>query len=342
MNRFVFFLILILLTVNSCNKTNDETSARCPCTERELPNLGEINWSIAEDNFVGIEGISFDNYPKVDCSTSARELNRMVACKLLGVRYMWNTLVTEWFLQPACMDIPEQYDRCGFFWERIMTSQTHGAFMNLINNEAEIIFTHRTISLDEKVHADNVGITLIETPIALDAFVFVVNSDNQINSLTIKQIQDIYTKKISSWSQVGGKNEEIKVFTRPRNSGSEEVFRTLVMDGLEPADFPEAQIGLMAVVFSEVINDKNSICYSFNTYKDLQARVPCNEVPVIAINGICPDENTVKNGTYPLVSKVHVAIRSDLDRNSMAYKLYEWLQLEHAKYTITECGFIPK
>ena len=47
----------------------------------------------------------------------------------------------------------------------------------------------------------------------------------------------------------------------------------------------------------------------------------------------------IKNKTYPFISEVRVAIRSDLDHNSMAYKLYEWLQSEHAKYTISECGF---
>jgi len=89
-----------------------------------------------------------------------------------------------------------------------------------------------------------------------------------------------------------------------------------------------------------VIGNVNSICYTFNTYKDLQARKLCDEVPIIAINNICPSENTVKNRTYPFISEVHVAIRSDTDRNSMAYKLYEWLQSENAKYTITECGFL--
>ena len=68
----------------------------------------------------------------------------------------------------------------------------------------------------------------------------------------------------------------------------------------------------------------------------------CSEVPKIAINRIFPDKNTVKNRSYPFISKVHVAIRSDLDHNTMAYKLYEWLQSESAKSTITECGFIPK
>ena len=346
MNRFFSSILLVsfvVITCMSCSKTNDKET-HCTCSERGLPNnidnSGEVIWDNAETNFVGIENISFENYPKVDGSTSAHVLNTMVACKMLGVSYTWMTLVTEWFLQSRYQDIPEQYR--DFFGNRVKNSQTHGAFMNLIDGNADIILTHRTISPDEKIHADIKGVTLIETPITLDAFVFVVNKKNSIKSLTINEIQKIYTEEITNWSQVGGKNESIKVFTRPRNSGSEEIFRTLVMDGIEPADFPEASIGSMAWVFGEVINDENSICYSFNTYKDLQARVPCNEVPIIAINGICPDENTVKNSIYPLVSKVHVAIRSDLDRNSMAYKLYEWLQSEYAKYTFTECGFILK
>ena len=60
------------------------------------------------------------------------------------------------------------------------------------------------------------------------------------------------------------------------------------------------------------------------------------------MNGISPEEKTVKNGTFPFLLKVHVAIRSDLDHNSMAYRLYEWLLSEDAKSTITECGFLPK
>jgi phosphate transport system substrate-binding protein len=214
--------------------------------------------------------------------------------------------------------------------------------MNLIDGKADIILTHRTISPDEKAHADSVGVTLIETPIALDAFIFVVNKNNPVKSLTVNQVQKIYTGEITNWSQVGGKNASIKVFTRPRNSGSEEVFRTLVMNGLEPADFPEVAIGSMYWVFWEVKENQEGICYSFKTYKELQARVPDSEVPIIAINDVLPDGNTVTNRTYPFISEVHVAIRSDLDRNSMAYKLYEWLQSEDAKSTITECGFIPK
>ena len=347
MNRFAVITILSLFTaiINISCDTREETS-HCPCIDREFPTVvkGEIPaWKIAEDNFMGIEGISFDNYPVVDGSTSANILNTMVACKLLDIRYRWLSGVPggEWYLQTNWDDIPKQYQN-EFFGKRVMTSQTHGAFMNLIDGKADIILTHRTISPDEKTYADAIGVSLLETSIAIDAFVFVVNKNNPVKSLTVNQIQKIYTKEITNWSQVGGNNADIKVFTRPRNSGSEEVFRTLVMDGIEPADFPEASVSSMFGVFLEITENANSICYTFNNYKDVIARKTCNEVPVLAINGICPSENTVKNGTFPFISKVYIAIRSDIERNSMAYKLYEWLQSENAKYTITECGFLLK
>lgn len=322
MNRLGLIAVLGLSSIITCTSCNKDDPKK--------------------ENVIGIKNISFESYPKVDGSTSASVLNTMVACKLLGLRYEWMppAVVSEWTLQVNREDLPEQYKT--FFSDRVKSSQTHGAFINLIDGNADIILTHRTISPDEKAHADAVGITLIETPIALDAFVFVVNKSNPVKSLTVDQIQKIYTGEITNWSQVGGNNANIKAFTRPRNSGSEEIFRKLVMNGLEPADFPESSIGGMSQVFGEILGNENSICYTFNNYKNLQARIPDSEVPKIAINGIFPDEQTVKNRTFPFISEVHVAIRTNLDHNTMAYKLYEWLQSENAKSTIKECGFLLK
>jgi len=294
-----------------------------------------------DKEIVGIENISFENFPIVDGSTSARALNQMIACKLLGIRYEWvQNIVGEWFVQANQADIPENYK--DFFEKKILTSQTNGAFMNLIDGKNDIILTHRTISPDEKVHAASKGIELIETVIALDAFVFVVHSSNPVKSLTVEQVQKIYKGEITNWSEVGGNNADMKVFTRPRNSGSEEVFREVVMGDMEPAEFPESAIGGMAGVFVEINENVNSICYTFMNYKEMIARIPDSQIPKLNINGISPNENTIKNRTFPFLSEVHVAIRSDLNRNSMTYKLYEWLQSENMKPILTECGFIPK
>ena len=293
-----------------------------------------------EEKFLGIDNISFENYPRVDGSTSASALNALIACKMLGLSYGWVEpgVTSDWSLMPDYKGLPEQYK--SFFGERVKTSQTHGAFINLIDGNADIILTHRTISPDEKAHADAAGVTLIETSVAADAFAFVVNKDNPVKSLTVNQVQKIYTGEITNWQEVGGNNAAIKVFTRPRNSGSEEVFRQLVMGNLEPANFPESAIGGMFGVFSEILGNKDAICYTFSNYKEKQARVPDSEVPRLAINGIAPKNETVKNKTYPFIARVHVAIRSNLDHNSTAYKLYQWLQTAHAKPVFEECGFV--
>jgi phosphate transport system substrate-binding protein len=215
-NRFALITVLAfsVITFASCDKEGSDNE--------EQPSV--------DYTFVPLEGLSFENYPKVDGSTSTAPLNTIVTCKLLNINYFWTFLVQEWFVQPRLEEIPEQYE--SFFGRQVMLSQTHGAFMNLIDGNADIILTHRTISPDEKVHANSIGVTLIEKSIALDAFDFIVNKNNPVKSLTVNQIQKIYTGEITNWAQVGGENMRIKVFTRPRNSGSEEVMRSLVMNGL--------------------------------------------------------------------------------------------------------------
>jgi phosphate transport system substrate-binding protein len=308
------------------------------CHKDKEPEAEPIIW--IEPGDPGIEGFNFENFPKMDGSTSCRHLNTIITCWLLGISYQWGLpVIAEWYVLPRYADFPGLQS---FFSERVKTSQTHGAFVNLIDGNADIILTHRTISPDEKAYADGLGVSLTETPVAMDAFVFVVNKDNPVTSLTASQVQRIYTGEITKWSQVGGNSVDVKVYTRPRNSGSEEVMRELVMKDLEMADFPESALDVMVRVFYEVIENEDAICYTFNNYKEVIARIPDSKVPKIAINGIFPNENTVRNRTYPFISEVHVAIRSDLDRNSMAYKLYEWLQTEAAKPIYTESGFVTE
>jgi phosphate transport system substrate-binding protein len=283
-----------------------------------------------------IEGITRENYPRVDGATSTRALNMMVACKLLGVPYSWSSVANtpEWSVYPL--------DENGYFDEnfldgRIETSQTYGAMMNLIEGKTDIILRSTTASPDEKAAAEAAGVTLTETPIALDAFVFLKNPANSVKSLTLEQIRKIYTKKITDWSEVGGDKAPMKVFARPRNSGSEEAFRELVMDGLEPAEFPEEQyVSSMMGLFGEIGREKYGIGYIFKNYKEM---IMMRHEPVFAIDGVDPTPATMRNGTYPLTTEVYAIIRSDQDRGSMGWKLYEWLRSEEAKAVLEECGF---
>ena len=97
----------------------------------------------------------------------------------------------------------------GVFFLAFLCPTTHGAFTRLIDGETELIIASRSISKDEKTYAEQKGIRLIEKPIALDALVFIVNPENPVRALTTEQIQNIYTGKITRWSDVGGKEADI-------------------------------------------------------------------------------------------------------------------------------------
>ena len=301
-------------------------------------------WSTVDPLFK-INGLTIDNYPRVDGSTSNAPLNILIACKLLDIGHGWAWARDQysniiWGIEPNLNN-----DNSEKFWKRVKSSQTHQSFINLIDNKADLTLSARTMSPDEKKYADAAGVSLIETPIALDAFIFVVHPNNPIKSLSIKQIQDIYTSKITNWSEVGGNNAKINPYIRNANSGSQELMESLVMKDLEFMEFPESPetpsytIGSMSMVFDIVGTDVNAICYSVYYYREMILRE--TRTKIVAIDEISPKKETISNISYPLTAEVYAIIRSDLDKSAMAYKLYELLQTENGKRVIAESGYVP-
>ena len=316
-----FLLITVLSIIFCCAGCNDEED------------FDSLNTS----SIIG--GLTVENYPKVDGSTSTEPLNTIIACKLFGVRYKW--VPDYWNLQRIELNLNK--NDANKFSNLIKSSQTHQSFINLINKDADLILTARKMSPDEKAHAGAAGISLTETPIALDALVFIVNPDNPVESLTSKQIQDIYTGKITYWNEVGGNNVEIRPYKRNPNSGSQELMETLVMKNSDIIELPvnndELIIFNMTGAFDAVIYENNAICYTVYYFKEYM--VTGVNVKSIAVDGVYPDRETIADNSYPYVAEVYAVIRDDMDKSSMAYKLYEWLQTDAGKQVIGESGYIP-
>ena len=267
-------------------------------------------------------------------------LNTIIACKLLDIGYRWQK---DPYQNTQSLVPNLNNDNSERFREQVKSSQTHQSFINLINNDTDLILSARKMSSDEKEYAGAQGVDLIETPIALDALVFTLHPSNPVKSLTIKQIQDIYTGNITNWKDVGGRDAKINPYLRNANSGSQEQFEMVIMKDLNIAEFPESSyelvINSMIMVFDVVTTDPNSICYTFHYYKE-QMITETNVVSA-AIEGIYPNKESISNNSYPLVAEVYAIIRSDLDKSSMAYKLYELLQTEEGKRVISESGYVP-
>jgi phosphate transport system substrate-binding protein len=337
MNRFrltVFITAFIILVCTGCKE----------------PEIYSFDFENLRSSI--IEGLTFNNYPKIDGSTSNLPLSTIIACNLFGIEYKW---VQDFGNLQRVEPIGPGFNRndTAKFMSLINSSQTHQSFINLINKNADIILSARSMSLDEKEIAVKAGVELIETPIALDAFIFIVHPDNPIQSLTIEQIQGIYTGVITNWNEVGGNDAEIHPFLRNPNSGSQEMMEKLVMKDLEfkewlPVSWNELLVVIdgMVPVIETVSYDVNSICYTFFYYKEnMIANLNLGSswdlsVKTINIEGILPNKETISDKSYPLIAEVYSVIRYDQDESSMAYKLHEWLQTEMGQKTIYESGYV--
>ena len=180
------------------------------------------------------------------------------------------------------------------------------------------------------------------TGIGKDGFVFIVNKDNPVSSLTIEQLQKIYTGEITNWSQVGGNNEEIIAYQREQNSGSQNLMEKMVMKGTKMKTAPSglaiaSMEGLIDSVAKEYDNSKASIGYSIYLYAKEQ--YVKDNIKFLSINNVYPTDDTIANGTYPLSKIVYAIYRKDEPENSNTRKLVKWLLTQEGQETVTAGGY---
>jgi len=285
----------------------------------------------------GLDSLTTENYPKVDGSTSAHPLQVLIACKLLDVEYSWmNSWDETYRIWPSFEEKPEIAQ---FIVDSIVSHGTHEAFVNLINGMTDLILVAREASADEISLADSVGVELTTKPVALDAFVFIVNIHNPVSSLTEKQIQDIYTGNITRWSEVGGTNTAINPYQRNPNSGSQELMMSLVMKELTMINAPDMILYSMMGPINMITEDRDGLGYTVYFYEQFMA--PHDSLKLVAVNDVLPEKTTLRNQQYIYTAGVYAVVREDLDRQSLAYQLYLWLSAYGGQKVVSESGYIP-
>ena len=283
-----------------------------------------------------IAGITKENFPQVDGSTSTQPLQTLIACKLLDINYVWVGWETS-FITPAPAEDEESRS---FIHDHVRNTGTHDAIINLINGDADIILVARKASTPELKAAMAKNVKLIETPVAIDAFIFILNKTNPVTSLTTSQIRGIYTGAITRWDQVGGSQERINPYRRNPTSGSQVLMEELVMKDTPMMEMPEMhEFRSMFGPFEQLERDKNGICYTVYYYKEFMVK-PWS-VKHIAVNGVYPDYNSVRKREYPYTTEVYLSIREDLDKSSAAYRLYELILSRAGREVIKESGYVP-
>ncbi len=241
-------------------------------------------------------------------------------------------------------------------------STTHTAYYNLVFTgiarrkaqemgvDPEITSSSRLADLifvtppseEELALASDQGVTLSLTPIALDGFVFITHRDNPIDSLTVEQIQGIYSGRITNWRELGGDDVPIRAFQREANSGSQTAMEQLVMSGLPMVTPPEvlslSEMGELIDAVAEYDNAPDSLGYTYRYYIDNLYR---NEnIKVLKINGTSPDDVSIRSGAYPFTTSYYAVLRTDEPEGSPARTLRDFLLTETGQRVVEMAGYI--
>ena len=131
----------------------------------------------------------------------------------------------------------------------------------------------------------------VENIVALDGVAVVVNPENGVTDLTVEQIAQIFTGEITNWSELGGADAEIAVFGREAGSGTRGAFEEIV--GVEDACKYTNEYSSTGDVIGNVASNPNGIGYASLSAVD-------DTVKAVAVNGVTPSEDTVKDGSYEI------------------------------------------
>ena len=173
---------------------------------------------------------------------------------------------------------------------------------------------------------------LTETVLAYDGIAMIVNPANPVEDLSLEQIADIYTGKITNWSEVGGNDSQIVLIGREAGSGTRGGFEEIV--GVVDACQYRQELSSTGDVITTVAQNPDAIGYaSLAAVKDT--------VKALKVAGVTPTEATVKDGTYTIQRPFVLATKTGEKLNDVAQAFFDYATSAEAGEIITAAGAVP-
>ena len=206
----------------------------------------------------------------------------------------------------------------------------------LINGATDIANSSRAIKKSEtdklKQRYNTLG---VEIPCAKDGITIYVNESNGVSELSLQQLSDIFSGRITNWKDVGGADANIKLYGRENSSGTYVYFKDNVVKG-DYASSCQTLPGTAAVV-NAVKKDKLGIGYGGAAYaagvKHCKVKKGNNDQAYL------PTAESIKNGSYPISRYLYMYVRN---RPTGAMKEYiDWILSAEGQKIVVDVGYFP-
>ncbi|KRM89709.1 phosphate ABC transporter substrate-binding protein [Liquorilactobacillus vini] len=154
---------------------------------------------------------------------------------------------------------------------------------------------------------------LVDHKVAVVGMAPVVNKEAGVKNVTMKQLRDIFTGKITNWKQVGGKDQSIVLINRPEGSGTRATFEGAVMDGQTAKKSQEQDSN--GTVQKMVAQTPGAVSYLAFSYIK-------SDIQPLSINGVKPTDANVTNNKWKIWSYEHMYTKGQPNKATKAFLNY--------------------
>jgi phosphate transport system substrate-binding protein len=207
----------------------------------------------------------------------------------------------------------------------------------LINGTTDIASSSRPMKTAEKTQvSQKAGADAVEIPVAKDGVSVYVHKDNPLTEITFDQLKGVYTGKIASWKDLGGKHQKIVIYSRENSSGTYVFFKEHVLGGTDFAPTAQTLPGTAAVA-NAISKDRGGIGYGGIAYgegiKLLPVKRGAGEKAVPA------SKETIADGSYPLSRPLYFYSRGQPLGAAKAF--IDWTLSEEGQGVVEKVGYFP-
>ncbi len=257
-----------------------------------------------------------ENFPRLDGSTSTAPLAEAVCSVLLG---------------ESREDVRDL----------VQFSKTTNAYYNLLEGGADLLIVGEP-NQEVLAQKESSGFEWEQSPFATDAFVFVVNEDNPVDSITVEEARDIYTGKITNWKELGGEDREIIPFQRNKEAGSQSLMEKLVMKGEPMMEAPTGYVAATMGQLMEVVKnyDGSPGAIGYSVYYYAEEMKMAQGLKLLALEGVEPTPETIRQEQYPLLNPKYVVLPAGAGEDEPNRILYDWLLSEEGQRLVAHEGYV--
>lgn len=215
-----------------------------------------------------------------------------------------------------------------------ITDEDSGSAIDAVRSgKADIGLVSRAVTDEEKSLVDDVEV------FAMDGIAVIANKNCNIENLTVSQAKKIFSGQIINWSDVGGENTKINVYSREESSGTRNEFLNLL--GLNSIfdTTKEKKLTDRATVYNSseevkkaVAGDKNGIGYISMTALD-------KTVKDIAVDDVKINAQNVGDENYKLVRNFSFVIAKD--ESEAADDFIDWVLSAKGQQAVKAAGYVP-